>query len=385
MVEAWCPPTSDQSYLPLADLIPEHVVPLRWPEQASLGDFARGRSGGIRLVEAMQDHCRACAEEIDAGQFDLIFGNTCMFMAASPIARYARTKAVLYLNEPYRRFYEACPELVWLQDGSGSSDGGIVRNAIDRFRHHQRLRGFRAQAKAEKANAAAFQTILVNSYFSRESILRAYGLNAKVCYLGIDTGKFSVIPGEFNHQSAHEKNYVIGVGMFTRFKNIEFVIRSLATVKDNRPRLLWIGNETEGDYFRYMVELAASLNVSFEPKIRLADDEMVGLLRGAFAFVYAPRLEPFGLTPVEAGACGLPVIGVAEGGVRESVVHGVTGLLVDHDPVAFGAAIVRLRDDPKLASELGKQGRRNAEEMWSHEAAIDRLESKLYKALKNSF
>jgi glycosyltransferase involved in cell wall biosynthesis len=42
---------------------------------------------------------------------------------------------------------------------------------------------------------------------------------------------------------------------------------------------------------------------------------------------YAPRLEPLGLAPLEAGACGLPVVAVAEAGVRETVVDGITGSL----------------------------------------------------------
>ena len=55
-------------------------------------------------------------------------------------------------------------------------------------------------------------------------------------------------------------------------------------------------------------------------------------LQPARATVYAPIMEPFGFVPLESMACGTPVVGVCEGGVRETIRHEETGLLVDRDP-----------------------------------------------------
>ena len=93
--------------------------------------------------------------------------------------------------------------------------------------------------------------------------------------------------------------------------------------------------------------------------------------------LYAPRLEPFGLAPLEANACGIPVLAVAEGGVRETVIDQVNGLLVDSHPAAMGAAIQRLRGDPAFARRLGDAGRAAVETKWGLEQAIDRLEQHL--------
>jgi glycosyltransferase involved in cell wall biosynthesis len=102
------------------------------------------------------------------------------------------------------------------------------------------------------------------------------------------------------------------------------------------------------------------------------------------ALLYAPRLEPFGLAPLEANACGLPVIAVAEGGVRETVVDQVNGLLVENNPVAMAEAIARLSSDPSLARKLGAKARHAVKENWDLNAAIDRLEQKLIRyARKN--
>ena len=93
--------------------------------------------------------------------------------------------------------------------------------------------------------------------------------------------------------------------------------------------------------------------------------------------VYAPRLEPFGLAPLEASACGLPVVAVAEGGVRESVIDGLNGLLVQHQPEAIAHAIQRLVQDKNLAAQLSENGSKIVEEKWSVNSAVERLERQL--------
>src|SRR5438132_9190387 len=123
-----------------------------------------------------------------------------------------------------------------------------------------------------------------------------------------------------------------------------------------------------------MQQLAATRAVELAVKSMATDAELVDLLNRAAAFVYTPRLEPFGYAPLEANACGTPVVAVAEGGVRETVLDGVNGLLVDSRPTAMAAAIDRLIHDPDYARELGQNGARLVRERWSVSAATERLE-----------
>ncbi|HYF63604.1 MAG TPA: glycosyltransferase, partial [Herpetosiphonaceae bacterium] len=97
---------------------------------------------------------------------------------------------------------------------------------------------------------------------------------------------------------------------------------------------------------------------------------------------YAPHLEPFGLAPLEANACGAPVVAAAEGGVRETVLDGVSGLLVEPTVAALSGGIGRLRSDPAYAAELGRRGRERVLGMWTNEHAIDRLEAHLAQVLE---
>src|SRR5262245_25734855 len=126
--------------------------------------------------------------------------------------------------------------------------------------------------------------------------------------------------------------------------------------------------------------LASRLDVVLEVKLCVSDAEIVDLLNRAAVMAYAPRLEPFGFAPLEANACGLAVVGVAEAGVRGAIVDQVNGLLCDPDPQAMTDTIQRLLDNPAYARELGASGRALVESRWSLEGATDRIESRLLEA-----
>jgi len=98
---------------------------------------------------------------------------------------------------------------------------------------------------------------------------------------------------------------------------------------------------------------------------RVGRDEMPALLRSADVVVCAPWYEPFGIVPLEAMACGVPVVATAVGGQIDSVVHGGTGLHVPpRDPHAVAAAVRSLLEDPARACELGRAGVRRARRLY---------------------
>lgn len=89
--------------------------------------------------------------------------------------------------------------------------------------------------------------------------------------------------------------------------------------------------------------------------------EVAALLRSADVVACTPWYEPFGIVPLEAMACGVPVVASAVGGMLDSVVDGVTGLHVPpRDPRALAAALRRLLDDADARARLGAAGRRHA-------------------------
>jgi len=373
-VESWCPPSADQSYLPLGELIAEHVLPVDWQPRAEKKLAARLttlRLDPLTRIEALDRHCRRCAEEINEGGFDLLFANSSFYQAVSSIGRYVRLPKVIYLQEPTREFFEAMPEPLWnaLPPPAQSYLSPVYMR--DYLKDLIKTQTWRAMLREEVRNAKAFDTALVNSFYSRESIMRAYGLNAKVCYLGVDVKKFVDL-------NLPRENYVVGLGAFVKLKNVEFALRSLAGIPEpRRPRLVWIGNAADPLYLEAIKRLAAELKVDFEPLVKIDDDELVNILNRAMLMIYTSRLEPFGFAPLEANACGTPVLAIAEGGVRETIVDGVNGLLVDDDPRAMADAITRLSNDREYARCLGQMGRQQVAEKWSVEASVERLERRL--------
>jgi glycosyltransferase involved in cell wall biosynthesis len=93
---------------------------------------------------------------------------------------------------------------------------------------------------------------------------------------------------------------------------------------------------------------------------------MGAILRSADAVVCAPWYEPFGIVPLEAMACGVPVVAAAVGGLRDTVLDRKTGLHVPpRDPTAIAAAVAALLTDPGLRRALGAAGEARARTRYS--------------------
>lgn len=325
----------------------------------------------------MDAHCRTCAEEISHGTFDLLLVHPCIFFRTSSIARFVNLPTILYLQEPNRGLYEAQPRLPWLKPAPSTLPFFTLGRLRAKALAKRSLANVQALGAAELENAAAFDRILVNSLFSRESILRAYGLDSEVCYLGTDLSRFANL-------GLTREHYVVGLGSYTAEKNLALAIEAIALLPQPRPELVWVGNVDYGGTWAAMKVLAAARGVVFTAHLGIPDAQLIDILNRASLMIYAPRLEPFGLAPIEAAACGLPIVAVAEGGVRETVIDNETGLLVDNTAQAVAASVGMLLANPGLARRLGENGRATAAQRWSFDAATDRIEQALQRHLEHA-
>ncbi len=377
-VESWCPATANQEYLPLASLCPEYILPLDFKQESRWRlPFARSWKMHQR-IEAMDSHCRACADQINARGFDILFASSCRFYRVTSIARYVKTPSVIYLHEPYRPLYEALPRLPWAALPAVSASRRLQPSRLKAALKDQlSVRSLRIRVREERDNAAAFDRILVNSLFSRESVLRAYGLNSYVCYLGVDFRLFSPTDESV-------EDYVIGLGALDIAKGADRAVRAIGRIPKNiRPRLVWIGNFSDPAYESDLRILAESHGVTLEVRVMVSDAELRSALSRARAMIYTPRLEPFGLAPLEANACGVPVVGIAEGGVRESIHHGINGFLVDSDdPKALAEALMAILRDAPGSNKLRLSSLDHVRKNWTMPKAIDRLEESLEATIR---
>lgn len=324
-------------------------------------------------MERMLEACRQSAAQIQAGGHDILFANSCQQFMMPYIGRFVNLPKLLYLQEPNRTLYEAFPTQRWaaLPPAAGRWREASYRKAFwhDIFEQRQA----RVRVREELVNYNAYDQLLVNSYFSNESVVRAYGSGADVCYLGIDAGVFPYL-------NLPRKPFVMGLGAFFPHKRPDTAIRTLAQLPaGQRPPLVWVGNMGNQEYVADMRRLATELGVDFQTRERVTQTELVELLNTATCLLYTSGLEPFGYAPLEANACGLPVVAVAEGGIRETVIHETNGLLAPRDPVQLATAINRLLTEPELHRRFSEQGRTWVAAQWGIESAVDRLENALKK------
>ena len=382
IVESWCPSTANHTYLPLNQLISEHIVPFEWQWKTSY-QVIPGRlltyNRLISRLQAMVRHCQMCAEQINHSDFDVLFANASDFFHVTAIGRHVKIPKLLYLPEPCRNLYEASPDSPWAALSPPKDAWWSPKNLRRFFGDLLAMQSLRIRVREEILNAKAFDLILTNSYFSRESILRAYGLEAKVCYLGVDTELFQA-------KGSEKQKFVVGLGSFGFHKGIDRAIRAIATIDNNkRPDLVWIGNASQKKYQQEIEKLAQSLEVNFIPKINITDEEIVDILSRATVMLYTSRLEPFGFAPLEANACQTPVVAIAEGGIRETIREGINGFLIDDDnPIAIGKAILQFLENSNLVTQIGANARKEIINNWSWSQAVERLEKYLLKIQHDS-
>ena len=188
---------------------------------------------------------------------------------------------------------------------------------------------------------------------------------------GVDIGRFRPDPRRGRRASHRgDRLHALSVGRLVERKGTETVIRALVEAVDvdlvviGGPPAALLGADPEA---RRLRDLADELGVG--DRVALVggvDQEGVrDAMHAADVVVCDPWYEPFGIVPIEAAACGRPVIGSAVGGLLDSVVHGRTGLLVPpKDPAALAAAFGTLRADPLLGEALGSAGRIRAERLY---------------------
>lgn len=147
------------------------------------------------------------------------------------------------------------------------------------------------------------------------------------------------------------------LGRLKRYKGVDTLIRAFAQVE--RPdAVLEIAGA--GDHRPALESLVRSLDLGARVRFLgfVTEEAKLALLRRSWAVALASPKEGWGLTNVEAAACGTPVVASDSPGIRESVRHGETGFLVPHGDVeAMAAALTRLASSPELVAEMGARAR----------------------------
>jgi glycosyltransferase involved in cell wall biosynthesis len=356
--------TSDETFLRSSDFATNVFVrpfALRRPIRFGLYLNDLRRLLDLRDLDSV---CKAVASSIDAGGYDVALVDACRFMQSPAVLSHLLLPSVYYCHEPPRRFIHATAR----PDAAPLS---VYQRARHAWHTPGRILYDRFAQQADRRNVNRATTVLTNSKHTRGLIRGYYRRDALVAPLGVDTEGFT--PG-----TLHRGDHVLSVGALEPHKGFDFLVRSISRLPgSSRPKLVIAGNTDEAGVGADLKRLATATGVDLSIAVRTSERDLVRLYQGARVFAYSPHQEPFGLAVLEAMACGLPVVAVQEGGPLESVVDGVTGALVPRDEEAFAEALGRVLNNRQLATDMGLEGRRVAEERWSWEAAATRIEHHL--------
>ncbi|MES2524746.1 MAG: glycosyltransferase family 4 protein [Gemmatimonadota bacterium] len=193
----------------------------------------------------------------------------------------------------------------------------------------------------------------------------------RVIFPGIDTEHYTPDPSV--RSPAPLFAYL---GRLKKYKGVDLVLQAFAACDVPQATLEVAG---AGEYIGELQRLAGTLGIGDRVRFlgRISEVDKISLLRRAWATLFASPKEGWGITNLEAAACGTPVIASNSPGIRESVRHGETGFLVPHGDVAAMAASMRsLSGERALVETLGIAARHFAQGFtWTR--AADETEAHL--------
>jgi glycosyltransferase involved in cell wall biosynthesis len=180
--------------------------------------------------------------------------------------------------------------------------------------------------------------------------------------MGVDTGKFRP-----TGNVPSESKKIIYIGRLISQKGVEILLDAFIAIREKIPdaRLEIIGYGPEKSNLASRIEAAGMRDV-----VSLCDpvgyDMLPDKYRSARALAL-PSIKPegFGITSVEAAACGVPTVTFGLGGTKESVRHLQTGIVVENSMKALSEGLTRILTDDALADRLGESARISARERYS--------------------
>ncbi|HTP99284.1 MAG TPA: glycosyltransferase [Casimicrobiaceae bacterium] len=279
----------------------------------------RARTTFLQRMPGARKHFRGylplfprAIESLDLAAYDVIL-STSHAVAKGVLTRPSQLH-VCYCHTPMRYAWDLREQYLGQRGLATGVRGLVVNHLLDRLRDWDR------------ASSARVTEFVANSSYVRGRIARCYGRDATVIPPPVDTDFFTPAA------PAPARDYYLAASRWVPYKRGELVAAAFRALPEHR--LVIAGDGPEGARIR------AAMGGNAQWMGLVSRERMRDLLRGARAFVFAAE-EDFGILPVEAQACGTPVIVYGRGGARETVRDGATGLFFDTQSAEAIADAVR--------------------------------------------
>lgn len=231
-------------------------------------------------------------ESIDLSQYDLIISSSHSFSSKSVIAS-PRSLHISYIHTPPRYLWGEYSETRWIQKP-------VMKYILSPLFTWLRYK--------DKMGATRPDILVANSKNVQTRIHKYYGRDSYVVYPPVE------IPQKLPKRNPR---YFLCVSRLVKQKGIELAICACNELKE---ALVIVGTGAQEKYLRSIAGSTIQF-LGFVP-----DKDMTSVYAGAKALLYPSIEEDFGLSPVEAMAHGVPVIGFKSGGVKETIIEGKTGI-----------------------------------------------------------
>ena len=299
---------------------------------------------GNRYLNAVSDYARCfrLGPLLDRQADVLVF-----FGPALPLVWYLRAvrwsgpSVLYYCWEPPRALYQ---------------DRGFVVARLGRLGHIMAPL-LHLYAAVDRHLVRLAGAVCTSSRFAADRIQTVYGCSAAVITLGVDRARLDTV----RSVAPELPPIVLTVNYLHPRKRIDLIIQAAAlcgsTWEDEmrRPRWVIVGDGPERDNLQTLVDqLELGARVRFAGFV--SDDELPQYYAAATCYVHAGLDESFGLSVIEAAYCGCPVVAVDEGGVQDTVDHGVTGYRVPATASELARAVEAVLGREDRGRGLGRAG-----------------------------
>jgi len=239
--------------------------------------------------------------------------------------------------------------------------------------------GAKAVRMLDQGVVRNIEKILTNSYNTRSRVIKYYGRkDASVLGGGIDCKEY---------KNGGDKKYFFYPSRISPNKRQEYAIRAFNHFKRQVKgyKLVIAGSVSQDSlYYSYYKKIVALADAVGDVAIMANPDDTTvrHFYSNCTAVLYTPLNEDYGLVPLEAMASSKPILAVNEGGPKETVENGKTGMLVN-SAEELGNAMKEVAENPSLASELGRNGRMRVMKNYSWSGFFKEFDKALQDVKKN--
>jgi glycosyltransferase involved in cell wall biosynthesis len=233
-------------------------------------------------------------EQFDLTDHDVVVSSS--YAVAKGVLTRPDQLHISYVHSPIRYAWDLYHDYME-QSGAGWLRGTVARMVL----HYLRL--------YDVTTVPRVDLFVANSRHVARRIWKTYRRRAQVIYPPVDVDRFTLQP--------RKDDFYLTMSRLVPYKRIDLIVRAFTEMPDKE--LVVIGDGPEYDKIKRLAGPNVTM-LGYQP-----DDAVTYYMENARAFVFAAE-EDFGIVPVEAQACGTPVIAYGRGGVQETVVPGETGV-----------------------------------------------------------